>query len=202
MDNSRSFIKWTPDLYSKLSSRYDALAPIFFAMGEKAKARVADELSGGSVLDIACGTGALLAMVENKGLECFGIDLSKGMVDVARKKVPDGWFKIASFYNIPFADASFDNVVETNAVSGISIDVEQVIAEMIRVCKPGGKILIGDYCNAPKPTLISRMMSRIGSLIGDHPHDFAGIFKKFGFEPTVEILGWSGIYQFIRVQKK
>ena len=169
-------------------------------MGEKAKEKVAEELHSGSVLDIACGTGALLAMAQEKGLECYGIDTTQGMIEVARKKVSQGSFIIASFHHIPFADASFDNVIETNAVSGIAIDVERVVQEMIRVCKPGGEILIGDYCCPPVTKLLTQLMIRIGSLIGDQPHDFAAIFRDLGLEPVVEILGWDGIYQLIRVE--
>jgi ubiquinone/menaquinone biosynthesis C-methylase UbiE len=200
MANSKPLIHWTPEMYSKLSSSYDALAPIFFSMGEKAKHKVANQLSSGSVLDIACGTGALLASAQDKGLRCFGIDTSIGMIEVARKKVPGGKFKIGSFYDLPYAENSFDNVVETNAVSGISVNVEQVISEMLRVCKPGGKILIGDYCSPPKDNLVTQVMIWIGHKIGDHPNDFSLIFKKLGCDPVVEILGWGGIFQVISVR--
>jgi len=169
-------------------------------MGEKAKETVAAELRSGSVLDIACGTGTLLVMAQEKGLECYGIDTAPGMIDVAKKKVSQGSFKIASFLHLPFTDASFDNVIETNAVSGISIGVDKVFEEMIRVCKPGGNILIGDYCSPPKTKLMTQLMIRIGNLIGDQPHDFAGIFGDLGIEPVVEILGWGGIYQLIHLE--
>jgi ubiquinone/menaquinone biosynthesis C-methylase UbiE len=202
VDNNSSFIKWTPEFYSKLSTHYDDLAPIFLPIGEKAKKRVADALEAGTVLDIACGTGTLLAMARKKGLECFGIDNAEGMIAESRAKVPGGEFKLASFYEIPYPDNTFDYVVETNAVSGAAIDVEKVVAEMIRVCKPGGCILIGDYCKAPEETPFTRLVSWIGKFIGDYPHDFAGLFRTFGLEPQVEILGWGGIYQFIQVVKE
>jgi ubiquinone/menaquinone biosynthesis C-methylase UbiE len=201
MDNNSSLIKWTPELYSKLSKNYDRLAPIFFSIGERAKVRVVENLDAGTVLDIACGTGALLAMAYNKGLECYGADNAEGMIAEAMVKVPGGEFKLASFYEIPYPDSAFDYVVETNAVSGVEIDADKVIAEMIRVCKPDGMIIIGDYCKAPKENAWTRFLEWVGKLIGDFPHDFAAIFRKLGYEPDVEILGWSGMYQFIRVKK-
>lgn len=202
MDNNSSFIKWTPDFYSKLSKNYDVLAPIFLQIGEKAKKKVAEALDEGSVLDIACGTGALLEIANKKGLDCFGIDNSEGMIAESRAKIPEGEFKLASFYDIPYPDDTFDYVLETNAVSGVEINAEDVISEMIRVCKPGGCILIGDYCKAPRENAWIRFVASIGKFIGDYPHDFAGIFKELGFKPQVEILGWSGLYQFIRVVKE
>jgi ubiquinone/menaquinone biosynthesis C-methylase UbiE len=201
MDNNSSFIKWTPEFYSKLSKNYDVLAPLFLPMGEKAKKRVAEGLEAGSVLDIACGTGTLLALAQRKGLDCYGIDNSEGMISESKAKIPAGEFKLASFYDIPYPDDTFDYVVETNAVSGVAINAEKVIAEMIRVCKPGGTILMGDYCKAPNENAWKRFVALMGKFIGDYPHDFAAIFMDQGLEPRVEILGWGGMYQFISVVK-
>jgi len=199
MAKGSSIIRWTPDFYTKLSPIYDKFAPIFLAIGERAKRRVADDLQSGTILDIACGTGALLAMANEKGLECYGMDNSKGIVEEAMKKIPN--VKLASFYDIPYPENTFDYVVETNAVSGVEINIDLVIAEMFRVCKPGGHVLLGDYCKASKGTPWTGFMEWIGKRIGDQPHNFAEIIHNLGYEPYVEILGWSGIYQFIKIQK-
>jgi ubiquinone/menaquinone biosynthesis C-methylase UbiE len=153
------------------------------------------------VLDVACGSGAVLKMASDADCSCYGSDLAEGMVVEAKKKVPDGEFRVASFYELPYEDDTFDYVVETNAVSGVGIEVEKVISEMIRVCKPGGCILIGDYCKAPKESVWTGFMEWIGILIGDYPHDFQAIFEELGYQPEVEYLGWSGMYQFIKVIK-
>jgi ubiquinone/menaquinone biosynthesis C-methylase UbiE len=194
-------LNWTPRFYSKLAKNYDSLAPIFLSIGEKAKKRVGLEFKSGNILDVACGTGAVLKMAYDAGLQCFGTDLAEGMIFEAKKKIPTGEFRIASFYELPYSDDAFDYVVETNAVSGVAIDADKVLAEMLRVCKPGGEILIGDYCKAPKETIWTRFMTWIGMLIGDFPHDFQSIFRELGCQPEVEYLGWSGMYQFIRVRK-
>ena len=197
----KPLLDWNSKVYSRFARYYDALAPIFLGIGEKAKKRVGQEFDAGSVLDVACGTGAVLKMAYDAGLQCFGTDLAEGMIVEAKKKIPTGEFRIASFYELPYPDDAFDYVVETNAVSGASIDADKVLAEMVRVCKPGGQILIGDYCKAPKETAWTRFMAWIGMLIGDFPHDFQSIFTKLGCQPEVEYLGWSGVYQFIKVQK-
>jgi len=126
MDNNASLIDWTPELYSKLSKRYDLLAPIFFSMGERAKKRVADELKSGLVLDIACGTGALLAVAFSKGLECCGTDNAEGMIAESQRKIPQGEFKLASFYDIPYPDDTFDTVLETNTIEGYNRQLRKV----------------------------------------------------------------------------
>ena len=201
MKRSPSLINWTPEFYDSLSSRYDLLARFLFPIGEKGRSRVIENLKPGSILDVACGTGTLLQMAGESGRQCFGIDNSAGMLMQAQIKVPTAEFLRASFYQIPFEEATFDNVVETNAVSGVEIDVERVLKEMVRVCKADGQILIGDYAKAGKESWSLRALERIGQFIGDYAYDYATLFDRWGLAAECEELGWGGMYQFIRVLK-
>lgn len=201
MKRSPSIINWTPEFYDSLSSRYDLLARFLFPIGEKGRSRVIENLKPGSILDVACGTGTLLQMAHDCNMQCFGIDNSAGMLAQAQIKVPAAMFLRASFYEIPYPDAAFDNVVETNAVSGVDIDVERVLKEMVRVCKKDGQILIGDYAKAGKESWSLRALERIGQFIGDYAYNYDELFDKWGFTVESEALGWGGMYQFIRVLK-
>ena len=201
MKRSPSIIKWTPEFYNSLSSRYDLLARYLFPIGEKGRSRVIKNLKPGSILDVACGTGTLLQMADESGSQCFGIDNSTGMLAQAQIKVPAAVFLKASFYEIPYAESTFDNVVETNAVSGVDIDAERVLKEMMRVCKEDGQILIGDYAKAVKESWSLRALEKIGQFIGDYAYDYAAIFDRWGLAAECEELGWGGMYQFIRVLK-
>lgn len=192
---------WTPRFYGLLSSQYDRFFKVFFPHGEEGYRRVLEGLDSGSILDVACGTGTLLAMAEAKGMRCHGIDNSPGMLDQARAKVPQGDFKLASFYNIPYADASFDYVVETNAVSGVRIEARRVLSEMVRVCREGGEVRIADWGKPARETWKTRLLVEMGILIGDFPHDYVRIFTELGYEPAVEVLGVDGIYQFVSVRR-
>ena len=60
------------------------------------------------------------------------------MLEKAMAKAPGAEFKQGSYYELPYPDDSFDYVVETNGLSGVGIDAEKALAEMIRVCKVGG----------------------------------------------------------------
>jgi len=80
----------------------------FFPLGEKGRARIAEKLTAGSVLDVACGTGTLLEMAQKKGLKCCGIDISKGILAQAKRKIPGTEFTLVSYYKIPYADGYFD----------------------------------------------------------------------------------------------
>lgn len=192
---------WRPRLYDLLAGRYDRLFKLFFPMGEEGYRRVLDGLDSGSIMDAACGTGTLLAMAQSKGMRCYGIDISLGMLDRARTKVPQGEFSLASFYDIPYAEQSFDYVVETNAVSGVRIDAHQVVSEMVRVCRDGGEVRIADWGKPARETWKNRLLVELGILIGDFPHDYARIFRELGYEPAVEVLGLDGIYQSLSVRR-
>jgi ubiquinone/menaquinone biosynthesis C-methylase UbiE len=123
------------------------------------------------------------------------------MITRARKKVPEAKFRLASFYEVPYPDRSFDYVVETNAVSGVEIEVEIVLNEMVRVCKIGGEIRIADYAKSPQPTWLSRIIERLLIFVGDFAYDYVSAFEELGFQPEVETIGWNGMYQYVRIRR-
>lgn len=159
------------------------------------------ELGPGNVLDVGCGTGTLLIMARARGLRCFGIDTSGGMLIEAKQSLPAAELVQASYYQIPFPDGSFDQVVETNALSGLLIKVDRALSEMLRVCRVGGAVLLADYALPPQMGWTHRMIQRVGALVGDYPQDYVGLFGKLGYEAEVDILGGHGMYQLIRVRK-
>lgn len=198
---NRILIKWTPELYDWLSSRYDRLADLFFGIGETGRQRVVQGMQPGRMLDIGCGTGTLLVKAHTAGIQTFGVDTSSGMLSQAQVKVPQALLVRASFYALPFAEEQFDYVVETNAVSGEDIDFEVVIKEMLRVCKTGGEVRLGDYLKASPSTAWTKLVERVGLLIGDMPHNYPASFRRLGFEAEVERLGMWGMYAFVKVKK-
>ena len=180
---------WTTRTYDRLAKYYDLFMRVCVPVGEKGRERIVERLSAGSVLDVACGTGTLLAMAHEKGLECYGIDLSQGMLNQARAKVPSAELRRASYYEIPYPDGQFDYVVATNAISGTYIDASRVLSEMIRVCKSGGGIYIAEWPKAETETLVERFVVWLASLSDDAPKDYQAIFAGLGYEPEAEVLG-------------
>jgi ubiquinone/menaquinone biosynthesis C-methylase UbiE len=200
MGNPKPLVHWTPKLYDKIARYYDWMAHLF-PIERKGHEKVLEGLVEGSILDIACGTGTLLAMANKRGLNCYGMDTSRGMLLQARNKVPEAVFCRASFYELPFSDETFDYVVETNAVSGVEIEVDRVLSEMIRVCKSGGEIRIADYARSNRSTKITQTLERILHLIGDFAYDYKTLFQRYGYVPIVEVLGWGGMYQYIKIER-
>lgn len=192
---------WTPQMYGRIARLYDRLSRWLFPLAEQARGHVVADLKAGRILDVGCGTGTLLGMAATRGLTCDGLDTSPSMLSIASAKVPGGTFTLASYYAMPYPDGSFDYVVETNALGGVGIDINQALREMVRVCKPGGEIRLVDYAPPPHPTWKSRLTVKLSVLLGDEPRDFSAVIRSLGFEPEVSVLGWFGLYQFIRVKK-
>ena len=127
-------------------------------------------------------------MAAKKGLSCYGIDISQGMLEQARAKVPNAELETASFYKIPYPDGQFDYVVATNALSGKCINTEKVLSEMMRVCKSGGEIYIAEWPKAPEENWIESLIVWLAKLNDDAPKDYLKIFGELGYEPEVDAL--------------
>jgi ubiquinone/menaquinone biosynthesis C-methylase UbiE len=101
----------------------------------------------GDVLEVAVGTGRNLPFYP-AGVRLTGIDLSPAMLDVARERAADHRIEVTlregDAEALPFADGSFDTVVCTLGLCGIP-DEGKAIAEMHRVLRPGGKLLLLDH---------------------------------------------------------
>lgn len=100
--------------------------------------------AGDTVLDIACGTGALaIAVAERTGPEgkTIGVDINEGMLDIARSKSSAIQWLNAPAEKLPFSNDEFDCVVSQ---FGLMYFEDQVAAmrEMIRVLKPGGSLAV------------------------------------------------------------
>jgi ubiquinone/menaquinone biosynthesis C-methylase UbiE len=66
-------------------------------------------LPGKRVLDVGCGPGHDTNYLTERGFECLGIDLSKKMIQIAKKNFK-GRFKVADFFNLRFRDNVFDGL--------------------------------------------------------------------------------------------
>jgi ubiquinone/menaquinone biosynthesis C-methylase UbiE len=101
----------------------------------------------GKVLEVAVGTGLNLAAYPDD-VTLTGIDLSEPMLDIARSRSTElgrpANLQQANAHELPFDDASFDTVVCTFGLCAIP-DHEKAIAEMTRVLRPGGRLILVDH---------------------------------------------------------
>ena len=139
---------------------YDTQVEVLFTgaadvMRRRALAPIATWLAGRSQrdlrgLDVACGTGRLLAALHGAwpGMKLTGIDLSRPYLDEARRLVGrTARVKLdeAAAEALPFADASLDLVVSSFLLHELPKEIRaKAIAGMARVVKPGGLVVIVD----------------------------------------------------------
>ncbi|MBM7773665.1 SAM-dependent methyltransferase [Actinokineospora baliensis] len=99
---------------------------------------------GGPVADVGCGPGHVTAYLRGLGIDAFGIDLSPGMVDVARRGYPGVRFEVGSMTNLDLPDASVVGVLAWWSLIHIPDDeVPGVFAHFRRVLRPGGPLQVG-----------------------------------------------------------
>jgi len=107
---------------------------------------------GGRVGDLGCGPGRLTPHLATLGLDVFGMDLSPGMIEVARASHPELTFEVGDLRDLP---------LESDSLAGASAwyslihlpptERPAAWAELARVIRPGGLLLIGSHVGHDEP---------------------------------------------------
>lgn len=101
----------------------------------------------GDTLEVAIGTGRNLPYY-TENVRLSGVDLSPAMLDIARQRATelgrDVDLRLGTAHDLNFADATFDTVVCTLSLCAIPDD-QRAVAEMVRVLRPGGLLLLADH---------------------------------------------------------
>jgi SAM-dependent methyltransferase len=95
---------------------------------------------GTRLLDVGCGSGLTLALAEDRGAIPSGLDISSGLLQVARERLPDADLREGDMEFLPFGDAAFDAVTGVNAFQ-FAGDPQQALREAARVIRPGGHVV-------------------------------------------------------------
>lgn len=91
------------------------------------------------VLDVGCGTGMALALARERGALPAGVDVTEGLLAIARRRLPDGDLRVADMESLPFGDESFDVVLGVNSFQ-FAGDPVRALREAARVCASGGAV--------------------------------------------------------------
>ncbi|WP_406060085.1 class I SAM-dependent DNA methyltransferase [Micromonospora sp. NBC_00860] len=140
----------TRDSYDTVAVSYARLVRDLLAEAPYERAALASfaELvrgtGGGPVADVGCGTGRITAHLHTLGVDAFGIDLSPGMIEVARRDHPELRFEVGSMTDLDLADGSMAGLVAWYSLIHIpDDDIDAVFAHFRRVVRPGGSLLLG-----------------------------------------------------------
>lgn len=133
------------EAYSRWALVYDIVFGPVFRQGRRA-AVMAAEAIGGRILEVGVGTGLSLSDY-GKGTRIVGVDISRPMLDKARKRVETQGLRhvealeVMDAEHLTVPDASFDVVVAQYVVTAIA-NPEKALDEFFRVVRPGGEIIL------------------------------------------------------------
>ena len=125
----------------------------------------------GMVLDLGCGAGTSTQELKSQGYQVVGLDISHLFLSTASKRPDAPDYVCASAEDIPYRDNTFDAVGANSFIEHVP-DVEQVLSEMYRVTKPGGKLIFhGPNLLSPLVPLVKAarvlMGQKISPVYGD-----------------------------------
>lgn len=140
-----------------------------------------------SVLDVACGPGIVACAFAEVAGHVTGIDITEKMIEEAKKlsktnSITNASFKVGDVTSLPFEDNQFSVVISRYTFHHF-VDAKEVLHEMVRVCKHGGRVLVADpVLPADKVDAFNRMEK-----IRDPSHtqalsidEFDGLFAQSG----------------------
>jgi phosphatidylethanolamine/phosphatidyl-N-methylethanolamine N-methyltransferase len=190
-------------VYENLSTVYDlTFGPLLHPGRLFARDRLGIK-PGDRVLEVGVGTGMNLALYPS---DCFltGIDFSEKMLEKARERVARKGLRNVRLmqmdaHQLTFPDSSFD-IVYAPYVMSVVPDPIQVVREMRRVCKPGGKFVVLNHFRSQTPILskIERAISPLTLYIGfTSDLDLPGFVAQAELKPSsivkVSLPVWSMI---------
>jgi len=148
--------KYMIHLFNRIASRYDLIRLLVF-LGHTSlwyrKALSDLELkSNDKVLDVGCGTGESTRYIKRlyPQVEIEGLDISSGMLEIASKKDTQGHYFEGDVCNIPRPDGCYDLVLTCFTFRNFP-DAELALNEMMRILRPGGRLLILDHFYPQSP---------------------------------------------------
>jgi demethylmenaquinone methyltransferase/2-methoxy-6-polyprenyl-1,4-benzoquinol methylase/phosphoethanolamine N-methyltransferase len=178
--------------------------------GSKKVIELANIQVGDKVLDVACGTGSLTLTAQayaGPTGKVYGIDAAPEMIELAKKKASRSGslvtFDGGLIENLNFPDASFDVVVSRLAIHHLPDDLKpKAFAEILRVLKPGGHVLIADFDPPANPILNHITTALVGShMMQTSIWNLPAIMESTGFEEITSGQTGSSILAFVSGKK-
>lgn len=165
------------EMFDQISPRYDLLNHLLSGYSDVLwRRRAAKHCEGARrILDVCSGTGDMALELRRRwGAQVVGSDFALRMLEIARTKAGTDdavRFQQADTMRLPYRDAAFDAVTVAFGIRNVA-DTERGIREMVRVLRPGGRVVILEFSLPRNPLLrkayllyFGHVLPRIGRLI-------------------------------------
>lgn len=160
----------------------DQFVPAIFAQWAPMLATAAGLAPGQRVLDVGCGTGVLARMAADRvgpTGQVTGLDLNEGMLQVARRLRPDIQWRRGDAADLPFPADEFDAALCQSALMFIP-DATRAVAEMARVCRPGGVVGVQVYSSLDAQPAYGPWIDLVARFAGPEAINLLGTYWVHG----------------------
>lgn len=197
-------------MFDEVAPKYDIVNDVL-SMGQTRRWRrlVVDAVGarpGSRVLDLAAGTGTSSEPYADAGVSVVACDFSLGMLKVGKRRRPDIDFVAGDATNLPFEDNSFDATTISFGLRNVN-EPKKALAEMLRVTKPGGKMVIAEFSSPVVPLwrtmyteYLMRALPPIARKVASNPDAYVYLAESIRAWPNQDELaawiaaeGWGGV---------
>ena len=189
----KEFTRQFDRFYSWFAPAYDALVKLG-PVWKSWLAHAPPQIQGPRVLEASCGTGYLLMQYAGQ-VQASAIDLNAKMVEITNRNLRQAGLSAevqqADVEALPYADASFDTVLNTMSFSGYP-DGRAALAEMNRVLAPGGRLVLIDVGYPDDENKLGILLAELWRRSGDLIRDMDTLLREAGFDYWKQAIGGFG----------
>jgi demethylmenaquinone methyltransferase/2-methoxy-6-polyprenyl-1,4-benzoquinol methylase len=160
----------------------------------KKVAKLVNSKPGQIILDLAAGTGSSSIVFMREGVKVVAADFSQGMLEEGRRRHPELEFVFADAANLPFADQEFDTVTISFGIRNVE-KTEVALEEMLRVLKPGGKLVVCEFSRIPNKFFNSlyrfylrNILPTLSALVSKTPEAYSYLAESIDAWPSQQEL--------------
>ena len=160
----------------------------------KKVAKLVNSQPGQTILDLAAGTGSSSIVFMREGVKVVAADFSRGMLEEGRRRHPELEFVFADAANLPFADQEFDTVTISFGIRNVE-KTEVALEEMLRVLKPGGKLVVCEFSRIPNKFFNSlyrfylrNILPTLSALVSKTPEAYSYLAESIDTWPSQQEL--------------